>query len=261
MSGLFMPSSQPTNHLQSAEAQFPYYQIQSLDGYGLPTFSQPFVLPNQTDTGAPGKKSKKGSQTLVNGKQLMDATAGSLVVGDAVSYFVCPLESCSERLSPDAPLDELWDHCSDSLHNMGLLDQGHYPCEVGREEGFADPVHRLLHYSEARCTEEKLPDDKCFEHLCGWYATQALGKRVTLMRSKFYQHYIGKHASEAFNKRNAPFQNQRCKIGFRSKATMFYRIIGGAAGKVKLVCPGVSCIHRDNVLRQFDAGANTRSDV
>jgi hypothetical protein len=190
----------------------------------------------------------------------MDATAGSLVVGDAVLYFVCSLRSCSERLPPDATLEELWDYCSDSQHTMGLLEQGHYRCEIGCQEGFADPVHRLSHYGKARCTNEELPDNRCFEPGCTWTPTQPSGKRTKPQRAKFLQHYVAKHAREAYNKHDAPFQDNTCNLGFRSKATLFFHCVGGVAAQGRLLGRTRDSGHRDRVLKQLIAGANLVSD-
>jgi hypothetical protein len=246
----------PSNNLQSAETQSPYNQVQSLNSYGLPTFSQPL----ETDTGAPSKKSQKGSHTLLNRKRLMEATAGSLVSGGVVSYFICPLRSCPERLHPDATLEELWDHCSDSQHSMGLFHQDHYRCEIGCQERFADSVQRLSHYSKARCTNEELPDDRCFERGCTWIPTQPSGKGILPSRAKFLQHYITKHAREANDKHDAPFQDDICNLGFRSKATLFYHVVGGCAPQGTLLGRNRVSGHRDRVLEEFNAGANIVSD-
>jgi hypothetical protein len=144
---------------------------------------------------------------------------------------------------------------------MGLFEQGHYQCEIGCQEGFADPVHRLSHYGKARCTDEELPDDKCFEVGCNWTSTQSSGKRIQSVRAKFLDHYTSKHAPEAYKKRDAPFQDDTCKMGFRSKATLFYHILGGSGAKGKLHSPSVPCHHRDGVLKEFNAGANIRFGV
>jgi hypothetical protein len=105
------------------------------------------------------------------------------------------------------------------------------------------------------------PDDKCFEVGCNWTSTQSSGKRIQSVRAKFLDHYTSKHAPEAYKKRDAPFQDDTCKMGFRSKATLFYHILGGSGAKGKLHSPSVPCHHRDGVLKEFNAGANIRFGV
>jgi hypothetical protein len=195
-------------------------------GYGLPYFFQQSTPPVQTPTAIPTatlyRKNRKknttpdGSQDIPKARNFKRATASHLVVGGATSaYFVRPLLSCSEKLPHDATLEELWEHCSDPEHRMGLSDQGHYKCEIGCLEGFADTIHRLSHYADAQCTIEQVSDDKCNAPGCNWMpVTKPGGKKQQSPRTRIFQHYTLAHATAAYQSNDAPFKDHVCKLAF-----------------------------------------------
>jgi hypothetical protein len=103
----------------------------------------------------------------INGPTLMKSTATDIVGGDKTSYFTCPFQGSLEQLHYDETLRDLWAHCR--VHRRlrkGLFQQGHLPCELGCEQGFADTAHRFLHYANSVYVNEELPGGNCTEPGC-----------------------------------------------------------------------------------------------
>jgi hypothetical protein len=184
-------------------------------------------MPGQTPTAPRKDKKKRASATsFPNGPRLMRVTASGLVGGDMPSYFVCPLQGCSQKLPATATLFKLWEHCSDLHHSKGLFDQGHLPCEIGCEGGFADTAHRLHHHAESRCTDEDLPTDKCPEPGCEWPQTYD-EKSFVWKASRFFSHYISSHGSGiAYETANGHIKDTAGRLSFRSIAAMYYHCMG-----------------------------------
>jgi hypothetical protein len=191
----------------------------------------------------------------------MRSTASDFVGGDTLSCFIRPLQGCSQKLPATATLSELWAHCSDPQHSRGLFDQGHLPCEIGCDEGFADTAHRLHHYAESRCTDEDLPADKCPEPGCEWVSTNE-GKSFIWKAAKFLLHHTNAHASGiAYEMANGHIKDTACDLSFRSKAAMYYHCMGGRAAMGGLKSPKSPCSHRDAVVKEFTAGAEIFTDL
>jgi hypothetical protein len=93
---------------------------------------------------------KNPGSGYINGPTLMKSTANDLAKGGADSCFVCPLQECFEKLAADDTILDLWSHCSDKRHRKGLFQQDRVICELCRQQGFADPAHRHVHYTESK---------------------------------------------------------------------------------------------------------------
>jgi hypothetical protein len=155
----------------------------------------------------------------------MQSTANDLVGGEqARSCFVCPLQECLERLDPEWSLHDLWIHCaSDKRHRQGLFSQGRHPCELGCQQGFADMAHRLLHYSEMKCTkDEELQKGNCTQPGCSWVQPgKTSGDRG---RGNLLTHCVNKHGP-AMYAADVELKDDVCQLGFVDKATMLHHML------------------------------------
>lgn len=190
---------------------------------------------------------------------MISTANGLLGVEDSQSYFVCPLQGCSEKLLPEATLQALWLHSAgDSRHRKGPFDQGHFPCELGCEQGFADAAHRLLHHAQMECITDLLPlDDHCTCPGCDWIRpTKQSKKRID--GGDILPHFVNKHGSAAY-KQGVELKDEICELGFIDKATMLSHFLGWPSATGNITCFDGDSGHCKKVFASFPGRENIRS--
>jgi hypothetical protein len=184
----------------------------------------------------------------------MQSTANDIIGELPASCFVCPLQGCSERFDSYSTLHDLWIHCaSDKPHRQGLFRQGHLPCELGCQQGFADMAHRLLHYSEMKCIKDELPKGNCTQPGCLWVQTGKTSEDQ--VRGNLLRHYIGKHGPP-MDIADVELKDDVWQLGFVDKATMLHHMLRGVACRGTITRANRDTPHMDKVLNQLPGHDN-----
>lgn len=162
--------------------------------------------PPSAPPSVPPSDSPSVKEAYSSGVILLESIADDLLgVYGAGSYFVCPLQACSERTDSEAILHDFWLHCADKQHRKGLFNQGHLLREFGCQQGFGDAAHRLHHYAQMDCIKDILPLGDCTQPGCGWVqAGRVSGHRA---RTVLLNHYVTKHAPAAYEKDDVEFKD------------------------------------------------------